>query len=280
MERRDVGEPLAGTAPQARLWVLLEQPGPWGRDAVVESHLDSDVGRALQAWAKPHPVRLGLIRRPGRHADDGRTLAQRTALIARCDPGNQWLRELTITDPRELLDQDVGQLLNEETTVSQVEPVIAVCTNAKRDQCCALYGRDVAHALAVERDGQVWETSHLGGHRFAPTLVSLPDGYLFGGPDATQFTTKASRGRSTLAPHAQVAELAALQHFGYRRPSPLPLTQTQPERWTVTDPSTKAAVSVLVTSQTVSTPRPESCHKPAFPWNRLTAFIDPDDRLS
>ena len=48
----------------------------------------------------------------------------------------------------------------------------------------------------------------------------------------------------------------------------------------MSDPSTDAAVSVLVSSQTVSAPRPESCHKPAFPWERLTAFIDPDDGLS
>jgi hypothetical protein len=26
-----LSEPLAGTAPEAACWVVLEQPGPWGR---------------------------------------------------------------------------------------------------------------------------------------------------------------------------------------------------------------------------------------------------------
>ena len=51
-----------------------------------------------------------------------------------------------------------------------------MCTNARRDVCCAVRGRPVALEAAAARPGQVWECSHTGGHRFAPTAVVLPHG--------------------------------------------------------------------------------------------------------
>ena len=44
---RALGEPLLGTASRVRGWVLLEQPGPWGREAVLQSRLDRDLAVAL-----------------------------------------------------------------------------------------------------------------------------------------------------------------------------------------------------------------------------------------
>ncbi len=55
-----------------------------------------------------------------------------------------------------------------------------VCTNGKRDQCCALRGRPVAAAIAAATDWDTWECSHLGGHRFAATMMLLPTGDMFG----------------------------------------------------------------------------------------------------
>ncbi|OEV07469.1 sucrase ferredoxin, partial [Streptomyces nanshensis] len=48
---RDLAEPLAGTAATARTWLLIEQPGPWGRKALTQSRLDPDLGQALDAAA-------------------------------------------------------------------------------------------------------------------------------------------------------------------------------------------------------------------------------------
>ena len=51
-----------------------------------------------------------------------------------------------------------------------------MCANGRRDLCCALRGRPIALELERERPGQVWECTHTGGHRFAPTGVLLPSG--------------------------------------------------------------------------------------------------------
>ena len=59
------------------------------------------------------------------------------------------------------------------------DPALLVCTNGKRDVCCAVRGRPVALDLAAKHPGKVWECSHTGGHRFSPTGISLPSGQTY-----------------------------------------------------------------------------------------------------
>jgi hypothetical protein len=275
---RAVAEPLAGTAPEARLWVLVEQPGPWGRDALLESHLPADLGRSLQEWSAGHSVRLGLIRRVGRHADTGTAPPRRQVLVARTDPGRSWLWNAPFDDPWALLDHDPARLIDGPPPDGTSDaPVLLVCTNARRDRCCALLGRPVAAELEETFEGEVWETSHLGGHRFAPTLVSLPDGYLYGGPDAATMSTSACRGRSSLPAAGQLAELAVLTHLGVARPHALDVVRAEPaaddlSSWLVTTP-TGETLAVRVQSEPSDTSREESCGKALLPWRRHVATI-------
>ena len=44
----------------------------------------------------------------------------------------------------------------------------------------ARLGVPLAQALAARHPGQVWETTHVGGHRFAANLVLLPHGVYYG----------------------------------------------------------------------------------------------------
>jgi hypothetical protein len=62
---------------------------------------------------------------------------------------------------------------------------ILVCTHGARDACCGKFGYgfyvEMRGLAALRGDGtRVWRTSHLGGHRFAPTLLDLPGGRIFG----------------------------------------------------------------------------------------------------
>lgn len=289
-----VGEPLAGTAPHARLWVLLEQPGPWGRDAVVESHLPHEVGRALAALAEGRSVRVGLIRSVGAHVDTDS--GKRILIVARTDASGPWLSTRSVDDVAALPDMlSVDALLEADAVPADLpgEAVAApghallVCTNAKRDQCCAVLGRPLAARFAAytEPEAQVWETSHTGGHRFAPTFVSLPDGYLFGGPDAASRSVDACRGRSSLTPAAQAAELAVLRDLGESVPRPLDvravgdagdgvdgLCDREPGGYLVSDGGASFAVTV---TRSAGPDRPESCGKPAVPSSWFTASVQP-----
>ena len=176
---RALEEPLYGTASRVRGWVLLEQPGPWGREAVTESRLDHDLALALDRAADAAHLRLLLIRRPGRPAQD----QPRTCFVAHTSRAGRWLERRRLDDPAELLELDMAKVVagerpgfGEEAT----EPVYLVCTNGRHDRCCATYGRPLALALQASHGELIWESSHVGGDRFAGNLVCLPGGHYFG----------------------------------------------------------------------------------------------------
>jgi hypothetical protein len=222
--------PAYGTASVARFWVALEQEGPWGRDAARESHLAPDVGDQLTRACADAGGRLILVRRPGVHPD--RHTPQSHRVFVAWSGEAPWLLSGTVADPAELLHRidpellgtgDREAALRRWPELAPAEPVLLVCTNAKRDVCCAVRGRPVAAGAAERQPGRVWECSHTGGHRFAPTGILLPHGQTLARLDtdlAAQTVDAAAdgqlprlllgtvhdRGRSALPPQAQAAE--------------------------------------------------------------------------
>ena len=273
---RALTEPLGGTAATGATWLLLEQPGPWGAKALTQSHLDPELGRALEARAKGTDVRIALIRRPGPHADR-RPPTARQIYLAHTRPGNSWVRGLTLADPADLLDLDFAALgagaHDGVGSAHQGDPLALVCTNGRRDRCCALLGRPLAAELAAAGHAQVWETTHLGGHRFSPTVLVLPYGYAYGRltPESAKEVLAAThegrmapewcRGRSYWEPAGQAAELAVRAHTGEDRAEVLTLRQTPTVTgWSVAvDHRDGRGWTVEVTAGVSLPPRSQSC---------------------
>ena len=239
---RELTEPLSGTAAIGTTWLLLEQPGPWGARALTESHLPPGLGQALEARAEGTGLRIALIRRPGRHADAPPT-PSRQVFLAHTRPGHSWIRSLDIDDPAELLALDFAALAagdhGDAGTAYQGDPLALVCTNGRRDRCCALLGRPLAAELAASGHAQVWEVTHLGGHRFSPTVLVLPYGYLYGRMSAHQtkeileatadgrMVPEWCRGRSFWDRPGQAAELAVREAIGEDAAEALTVAQHQ-----------------------------------------------------
>lgn len=179
-EARSREEPLYGTASHVRRWLLLEQPGPWGRDAVVESRLPAAVATELKARAAELNARLILLRRPG-----GRQTERRRLFVARSDTAV--VEEFMLDRIEGALDIDLSPLAAGRSVGGEpvTAPLYLICTNGRHDACCAEYGRPLAQALDDATGERAWECSHIGGDRFAGNLVCFPHGLYFGhvGPE-------------------------------------------------------------------------------------------------
>lgn len=210
-------EPLAGTAPLARWWWLIEVPGPWGTRALEECRVE--VVRDLTSSAER---RVLLVRQRGRHpaVDPGAPLR---VWIAGSLPGDPAPRVSLVEDHAELLTWPASGPPDGRAVEDPHAPVLAVCANSARDLCCGLDGRALVQALA---DDRAWECSHLGGHRFAPTALLVRHGLVYGRLDQAAArslitsgpspqTSAWLRGRSALAPAVQAAE-AHLLAGGHR----------------------------------------------------------------
>jgi Sucrase/ferredoxin-like len=174
------GEPIAASALHCRRFLLLEVPGPWGRSALDESHMEAGVARGLAAAADANDVRVVLIRRPGRHPGAGDQPRNLAWAIADTSPGTEGVWWGAWQRPADLLGLDLAAALPASARGTGPQRVALVCTNGKRDRCCAVRGRPVAAAIADATGWDAWESSHLGGHRFAATALLLPSGDMFG----------------------------------------------------------------------------------------------------
>lgn len=183
-QSRAVDEPLSGTAPYARAWIVIESPGSWGRGAVADSRLPAQV-RGHLLGAKAAGVSVLLARHPDRPERAGQQ--EVNAWVARTVAGGMLLRHGLLSDLTPIAAWDMSAIaagsLPPLGAVTH-EPLLLVCTNGKRDQCCAVNGRALLASLLAgatpEQRRRIWECSHIGGHRFGPVTLSLPSGAVHG----------------------------------------------------------------------------------------------------
>ena len=184
---RGSSHPTVGSAPEASFWVAVEQPGAWGRKALIQSGLDPELGIRLGEGAGAAGGRAVLIRRPDAGAAERSDT--RSVFLAGNFLRSPWLgrRDVAESEVPGLLEEVIGYLPDLAGATRPPDgfrpapPVLLVCTNGKRDRCCAIESRPLAAAAAREVGAaRVWESSHLNGHRFAPTGIVLPTGQMFG----------------------------------------------------------------------------------------------------
>jgi hypothetical protein len=174
----ELDEPMIGSVDQRARWLLVEDRSAWGHDAV------------------------------------GDVLGKERAGILKA-------REMAVRAIDDLDDIPLDEVTDARLAsfgARMTDPIFLVCTNGKRDACCALRGRALTAAIAVDHGEWTWECTHLGGHRFAANLVCLPDGIVYGRVTASDGPRLADaylerrveaallRGRSAWPAPAQVAE--------------------------------------------------------------------------
>lgn len=274
---------MAGTAPTDELWLLVEYAGAWGRQAVAESRLDEDVRSFLDGL---DGVRVQLIRRHGGLQGPG----VRVFVASLGAHPRVWTTVLE--DVRDILDLDVSALADGAGLAPYDDaagPLWFVCTNGRRDLCCAEIGRPITSALAARWPEGTWETTHLGGHRFSGTLLALPGGLILGRLDVESAVAACTdiergmvpvaltRGRAGLSGAAQFAELAVRTESGLLGLDEVRVTDVTGDTVTLRTPAGDVVVRIETTK---GEPRRQSCAdlktKPAPVFRVVSSRDHPD----
>ena len=249
---------LTGTAVPADLFILLEIPQPWSKPALLSEGVPEalrQVVRPLLA-SKSQKVRVHLIANEQTSTQTQRRVLifRRPALLA-ANPinaglGNQlagdynaW--EIQVGTPTEMAAA-LSSFLHKAAPTQHIgqwrtRPLpgclprhLMICTHASHHECCGIYGYPFYQAaiariqqLGLTQHIQPWQISHIGGHRFAPTLIDFPQGRYYGNLDegslqcllkqrgAIAPLLSTYRGWSLLSKPLQLLEAALFQQQGW-----------------------------------------------------------------
>jgi hypothetical protein len=158
---------------------MLEYRGMWDRDVLGRSLLSDELKeRIREQLHELRPSRLLFLKQPER-----RSQGRRQVWFGVSKPGAERLFQLEVDHLEDLRDFDFTAALSGKGTpgVPVEHPLFVVCTHGKRDRCCAKNGRPLYDALRREAEpGWIWQSTHVGGDRFAGNVVVFPQGLYYG----------------------------------------------------------------------------------------------------
>jgi hypothetical protein len=239
----DLGERPAGTAGSWHRVILVELPLPWPKS--IEDHPMLAGVEAQAPDGRRHRIQaLASALTPEEATpDEGfRVICYWRAIGA---PFARFERA-EICAPEQVVAEMVSHLIEADDATLAATPAdsfaagpaaidhpvrdLLVCTHGTRDRCCGKLGTELFRSLGdtVPPGVRLWRTSHTGGHRFAPTGLTFPDGGTWAGLDgklalglidrtiAAGVAAEHARGSAGApAGPAQVADAAGLAEVGW-----------------------------------------------------------------
>lgn len=169
------GERVFGTASTGEVWLLVEYPFAWGSKAMESSALSPAVKEHFAALLKAIPrSRLLFIKQEAVCREEF------NFFVVRSRAREPYAVRLGLTDYKDLLGVNVARIAAGDSTEGGEitrDPIYLVCTHGKRDKCCAKFGNPLYKSLRAGADAEsVWQSSHVGGDRFAANMVCFPHG--------------------------------------------------------------------------------------------------------
>lgn len=188
-ESREALEDPIATAGHAASYVLVEFPPPWHRNALETPGIPANLRELESEMEESDPPGYLMLIYSDRNAQPQGV----RCLIFQQEPGlSGAYTQFELHVPSlDLVAPTVKEYLaaplptNEKATRD-----ILICTHGSRDRCCAKYGNvfyrqalATVAKLSLDRV-RIWQVSHFGGHRFAPTAIDLPQGRCYGRLDS------------------------------------------------------------------------------------------------
>jgi len=158
-----------GTALAPDVMVLVELAEPWPKPVGKHAGL-----APLVRVAADHGEQVRLLAAVPQHRESLRLISLRPT------DGGMFRRQVTIGDRP---DEDLRELLadrsGEFVAADDHRRTVLICVQGSHDICCGTRGVELADQADAELDAEIFRVSHTGGHRFAPTAMTLPDGRMW-----------------------------------------------------------------------------------------------------
>ncbi len=289
---RATDETLAGTVKPSSLFFLIETSGGeldrWGSDAVKTAAQASPIAPGLQRLQNVPGAKILFIRRP---RSQGRSFY--AAITNQSQPR---IYHTELADYADLLQLDLASLRPGQAPrlngmeMREIAELYTVCANGRHDPCCAKHGAPVYQELLVQAgQDNVWQTTHIGGHRMAATMIAFPHGIVYGHvdpPDVEAIVTNQRagymlphkyRGRGAFSGHdlgedahkaACAAEAFLREELRAYRIDDLrldALDENGGDDWQIRFRSADGQAHAVHARASLSPPRPTSCGDPAKP---------------
>ncbi|MBW4565294.1 MAG: sucrase ferredoxin [Mojavia pulchra JT2-VF2] len=198
---RQTGEDVIGSATNYETYVLVECPPPWKSPAFDSKWVPHNLKLLVEEVTRTKlPIKFLLIANDLSHKVD-----QTTLLIYQKQSGlSQGYRKhefklATIDQVAAIVKKFLWGSTPDYEKETSITREILVCTHGSHDKCCARHGNPFYfHAQNTISDlgldnVRIWKSSHFGGHRFAPTIIDLPEGRYYGILDQDSFKSILTR---------------------------------------------------------------------------------------
>ena len=178
---KTISEDPGGTAFAAAAVVLIEVPLPWPKPvfqhpvlANWNSETDFHMGKSKVLATVPSVDSRNIFVTIFERTTDGVAIFK--CAFASVDELEDFRQELLSHHPNEI---DGTQRIDGTS-----HRAVLICTQGSHDICCGSLGTRFAEEVERNIDRvAVYRVSHTGGHRFAPTAMTFPDGRMWAGLD-------------------------------------------------------------------------------------------------
>lgn len=187
------GEALIGTVGELDHWVAIALPQPINRQLWTNRPELAPLQTLPRAIALRHGLRLRLvaIASEGNDYDPERVQVlhyfRPKGAFAAFQQSEYCLPEARIVPLiRHVLESPQSKSSFQQYRQNDRDGIrdLFVCTHTRHDLACGRYGTPLFRLLEREyarsEHLRVWQCSHFGGHRFAPTVMDFPTGHCWG----------------------------------------------------------------------------------------------------
>jgi len=186
---------MIGMTANNQHYVLVECPLPWPHQAAEAKSVPENLRELMRELCETQQsVRFLFIYNQALQLRDGNRVIILTLPQRRTQGFYKYESQVSdLTKVAPLIQSYLTDRTNADLEDSSAIRDILVCTHGTHDKCCGKYGKpfyqEACEITASFPNVRVWQSSHFGGHRFAPTAIDFPQGRFYGFLNRNFFTS-------------------------------------------------------------------------------------------